>query len=107
MDAFYAISEPRRRRIVEILAKEGRQSAGQICRKFDITAQAISQHLRVLLDARILKMERLAQQHIYSINPSSIREIEQWATRMEGLWSESLDRLESVLDEERRKRHKR
>lgn len=105
MDVFIALSEPRRRRIVEILAKEGRLSAGQIYEKFDVTAQAISQHLRILLEAKLLRMEKLAQRHIYSINPSSLRGIEQWAARVEGMWNESLDKLTTVLDEEKR-RHK-
>ena len=69
MDFFFALSEPKRRRIVELLAGSGELSAGEICRKFDITAQAISQHLNVLREAGLVKMEKRGQQHIYRINP--------------------------------------
>ncbi len=101
MDAFSALAEPRRRKIVELLAREGRLSASEIYRKFDVTAQAVSQHLHVLLDAKLLRMEKRAQQHIYSINPESIEEIKHWASCMHTLWSESLGRLEEVLEEEK------
>lgn len=101
MDVFGAVAEPRRRRIIELLARRGELSAGEICRSFEVTAQAVSQHLRILLDARIVRMEKRAQQRIYSIDPGSIREVEQWASRVEGLWTDSLDRLAAVLDEEK------
>lgn len=104
MDVFYALAEPRRRKIIETLAKEGQLSASEIYEKFDVTAQAISQHLKILLDVGLLRMEKKAQQHIYGLNPKSIYEIEEWTKRMEILWSERLDRLDDVLKEET-KRH--
>ena len=101
MDAFYALAAPRRRAILEMLAKKGSLSAGQISRKFDITAQAISQHLRILLDAKLVFMERRAQQHIYKLNLDSVSEVEMWAKQMEELWNGRLDRLDKVLEEEK------
>ena len=47
MDAFLALAEPNRRRVVEILAHRGTLTASEICEEFDVTPQAISQHLRV------------------------------------------------------------
>jgi DNA-binding transcriptional ArsR family regulator len=101
MDAFYALAEPRRRRIVEILANRGQMSATEISKKFDITAQAISQHLKVLLDAKLLVMRKQAQRHIYRINPASILEIEEWAKKMESNLNESLDKLDLALQVEK------
>lgn len=102
MDAFYALAEPRRRRIVEILAGRGRLSATEICSNFDITPQAISQHLKVLLDSKLLRMERRAQQHIYELNPDSVLELEEWTKRTLKAWNGRLDRLEMVLNEEKK-----
>lgn len=102
MDVFDALAEPRRRKIVELLAREGQLSAGEVYKRFDVTAQAVSQHLRILLEANILRMVKRAQQHIYSINSDSIKEVGQWAKEMERLWSESFDRLDEVLKEEKR-----
>lgn len=101
MDVFYALAEPRRRRIVELLASRGRLSAGEISSVFDVTAQAISQHLRVLLNTGVLTVERLAQKRMYSLNVNSMKDLEAWANRLGILWNFSLDRLESILTEEK------
>jgi len=101
MDAFYALAEPRRRRIVEILANKGQMSSTEISKKFDITAQAISQHLKILLDSKLVVMRKQAQQHIYRINPASILEIEEWVKKIENNLNESLDKLDLTLQVEK------
>ena len=100
MDAFHALAEPRRRKVVEILARRGKLSASQICREFDVTPQAISQHLRVLREANVLHMEKRAQRRLYALNPQSMDQIQAWATQMAGLWINRLNRLENALREE-------
>jgi DNA-binding transcriptional ArsR family regulator len=98
MDAFNALAEPRRRRVVEILAHRGQLSATQICDEFDVTPQAISQHLRVLREANVIRMERRAQQRLYTFNPKSMFEIEEWAAEMTEMWNSRLDRLDKALE---------
>ena len=100
MDAFYALAEPRRRKVIEILARRGQLSATQICNEFDVTPQAISQHLRVLREANVIQMERRAQQRIYAFNPKSMFEIEKWATDMTEMWNSKLDRLDRALKDD-------
>jgi DNA-binding transcriptional ArsR family regulator len=100
MDAFYALAEPRRRKVVEILAHRGQLNATQICDEFDVTPQAISQHLRVLREANVIQMERRAQQRLYAFNPKSMYQIERWAADMAKLWNSRLDRLNKALKED-------
>jgi DNA-binding transcriptional ArsR family regulator len=107
MDMFYALAEPRRRRIIELLARGGEMSATEIYKRFDVTAQAVSQHLKVLLDAGLLKMEKRAQQHIYTLDTATVSEVEEWAARMERLWNERFDRLDAVLEDEKRRHAKK
>ena len=78
MDSFTALSEPNRRRIVEMLAPNGQLSASEIGAQFDISAPAVSQHLKVLREAGLIKMEKRAQQRLYSVEPAGFLEIEQW-----------------------------
>lgn len=103
MDAFYALAEPRRRKIIELLANNGELSATEISKKFDITAQAISQHLKVLLNANLVKMDKHAQQHIYKINTESVFEIEDWAKQTIITWNKRFDALDLVLKQEKKK----
>lgn len=100
MDAFLALSEPRRRRVVEILVHRGPLSASQVCAEFDVTPQAISQHLRVLREANVIHMERRAQRRLYSFNPESTSQIQAWANEMAELWNRRLDRLDRSLHRE-------
>jgi DNA-binding transcriptional ArsR family regulator len=100
MDAFSALAEPRRRRVVEILAHRGRLSASEICDEFDVTPQAISQHLRVLREANVIQMEKSAQRRLYTFNPKSMNQIQLWAADMTKMWNRRLDRLDSILKEE-------
>jgi len=107
MDVFYALAEPRRRRIIELLASNGKLSATEICSKFDVSAQAISQHLRVLLNVHLVHMEKHAQQRIYQLNPESISEVTKWIKLTERRWNERIDRLDSLLEAKKRKNTKK
>jgi DNA-binding transcriptional ArsR family regulator len=100
MDAFAALAEPRRRRVVEILVHRGRLSASEICDEFEVTPQAISQHLRVLREANVIRMEKRAQRRLYTFNPQSTDQIQVWAADMAKLWNRRLDRLDKILKEE-------
>ena len=100
MDPFLALAEPRRRRVVEILAHRGKLSASQISDEFDVTPQAISQHLRVLREANVIQMERKAQRRFYTFNPQSTIRIEAWAADMAKLWNRRLERVDRILKQE-------
>lgn len=69
MDKLYALAEPTRRTILEMLAKEGQLSATEISDRFNVSPSAISQHLKVLREANLVLMEKRAQQRLYRINP--------------------------------------
>jgi DNA-binding transcriptional ArsR family regulator len=100
MDVFHAVAEPHRRRVVEILARRGTLTASEICEEFDVTPQAMSQHLRVLREANVLRMERQAQRRLYGLNPRSMDQLRAWSTEMARLWIGRLNRLEKALREE-------
>lgn len=100
MDAFHALAEPRRRKVVEILARRGMLSASEICDEFDVTPQAISQHLRVLREANVLHMEKRAQRRLYTFNPRAMNPIQVWAADMTKLWNSRLERLDKALKED-------
>ncbi|MDE1860666.1 MAG: winged helix-turn-helix transcriptional regulator [Candidatus Micrarchaeota archaeon] len=103
MDVFYALAEPNRRRIVELLAGRGSLTATEICDKFNITAQAVSQHLKVLRETKLVTVERHAQQRIYQLNPETIGEVERWTLQMKQQWEERFQRLDEVLANEKKR----
>jgi len=99
VDAFSVLAEPHRRRVVEILAQRGTLSASEICDEFDVTPQAISQHLRVLREANVIRMEKRAQRRLYAFNPRSMNPIQVWTAHMAKLWNGRLERLDKALKE--------
>src|SRR5271154_4229990 len=103
MDIFTALAEPTRRSIIEMLAQKGELSATDISDQFDSSPPAISQHLKVLREAKLVRVEKRSRQRIYQINPSAMQEIEQWAKQTTALWNQRLDKLDSLLKAQKRK----
>jgi DNA-binding transcriptional ArsR family regulator len=103
MDKFHALAEPTRRKIIELLARHGELPATAICDEFQVSPQAISQHLKVLREAGLVRIEKRAQQRIYRINPEAMLEIEDWARQIKELWNQRFDALDRLLEVEKRK----
>lgn len=99
MDSFTALADPTRRRIVEFLGP-GEQAAGTIADQFDLSAPAISQHLKALREAGLVQVRIDGQRRIYSLDPDGLAEMDDWLQRMRRFWQGSLDTLEKVLREE-------
>jgi DNA-binding transcriptional ArsR family regulator len=97
MDIFTVLAEPTRRSIVELLAAKGELAASDISDKFDSSPPAISQHLKVLREAKLVRMEKRSRQRIYRIDPGAMDELEQWIKQTTDVWNRRLDRLDNVL----------
>ena len=102
MDRFVALADPTRRRIVELLGS-GERTAGAIGEGFPISAPAISQHLKTLRDAGLVRVRVEGQRRIYSLDPEGFAEMEAWFAKMRGFWSGRLDALEQELKKGDRK----
>jgi DNA-binding transcriptional ArsR family regulator len=96
MESFTALADPTRRQIVEMLG-HGELSAGDIARKFDMTAPAISQHLKTLKSARLVQARVDAQRRIYTLDPTGFAEMEDWIAKVRRFWNPKLDALELEL----------
>jgi DNA-binding transcriptional ArsR family regulator len=103
MDVFSALAEPKRRSILELIARHGQLSASAIAAAFSISSPAVSQHLKILREAKLLRMDKLAQKRIYRINPAALLEVENWAKQTTATWDARFTRLDSVLANEQRK----
>lgn len=103
MDTFSALADPTRRSIVEMLANRGQLSATEISSRFQVSPPAISQHLKVLREARLVDMEKRAQQRIYRMNPAAMSEIDEWVQKMTTRWNARFDVLDQVLEAEKKK----
>jgi DNA-binding transcriptional ArsR family regulator len=98
MNALAALGEPTRRRIVEILAA-GSLASGEIAERFEISAPAVSQHLKVLRQARLVRVRFAAQRRIYELNRAGIDEIAAWIGDLRRLLGEQPPNLEPFPDD--------
>lgn len=71
---FKAISDERRRTILKILGK-GEASAGEIAGKFNISQPTVSNHLKVLKEANLIKEKKVKQNRIYSLNRRELMKV--------------------------------
>ncbi len=97
MDTFTALAEPTRRSILEMLAVRGNLAATDIYRQFHATPPAISQHLKVLREAKLVRVEKRAQQRIYYINPEPMRELAKWVQQFAARKEQEYQRLDKLL----------
>ena len=101
VDALAALSDPTRRRIVELLAVRERD-AGEIGAHFEVSQPAISRHLRVLREGGLVRVRPLAQRRLYSLDPAPLEELDTWLGRYRGFWQQRLDALDTQLRRARR-----
>jgi len=90
-----ALAEPQRRRILA-LVREGELPAGQIASHFDITQQAVSQHLGVLRQAGLVHERRDGTRRLYSLRPEALDPVR---AVLAELWPAALDRLKKTVED--------
>ena len=76
-DGFKALSDPTRRRILELL-RDGDKTAGELAEHFDMTKPSISHHLATLKAAGLVDDERRGQNIVYSLNTTVMQDLIGW-----------------------------
>jgi DNA-binding transcriptional ArsR family regulator len=95
------LAEPNRLAIVELL-REGERPVGDIVEHLSLSQPAVSKHLRVLKDARVVEVRADAQRRLYRIRPEPLAELGDWLEPYRLMWDTHLDLLERHLDARRR-----
>lgn len=93
---FAALADPTRRHILEAL-RERPRSVGELAGGLPVSRPAVSQHLRVLEMARLVKVEPRGTRRVYSLTPGGLDELRRY---LEDLW---YDALGAYADEIRRR----
>jgi DNA-binding transcriptional ArsR family regulator len=101
MSAFAALSDPTRRRIVELLV-DGERSAGEIAAQFETSRPGVSRHLRVLREHGLVHARDEGRRRLYSLDPAPLAELDDWLGRYRGYWTNRLEALDTELRRRRR-----
>ncbi|QXP85853.1 metalloregulator ArsR/SmtB family transcription factor [Methylococcus sp. ANG] len=101
-DIFGALSNPVRRRILELL-RDSPRAAGDIASEFDLNRPAVSEHLQVLRNVGLVSEEIRGRQRVYHLNAPPLSEIRDWLHPFERYWQQRLRALNEALDKEKQK----
>jgi DNA-binding transcriptional ArsR family regulator len=96
-DVFHAISDPTRRDLLDLIAR-GSQPVKVLAQEFDMTRPAISQHLRVLVEAGLIVEKKVGREHHYQLQAEPLSYVHEWVQQYERFWYDRLSMLGKHLD---------
>lgn len=101
-DAFNAVAEPRRRQILDLLAR-GERPVNDLVAELELAQPQVSKHLRVLREVGLVDVREEGRQRMYRLNGRTLKPIHDWISNYEQTWNESFDALDELLDDLKRK----
>jgi DNA-binding transcriptional ArsR family regulator len=107
MSPFEVLSDPVRRRILELIGS-GEITSGEVVQaigtEFGITQAAVSQHLKVLRESDFAQVRADAQRRLYSVNPAGLQAVLGWIGQFSSFWEPKLDALATEIARGKRER---
>ncbi len=100
MDPWAALGDPTRRRVLAAVVP-GPRSVTAIADQLPVTRPAVSQHLKVLLDAGLVEASREGRQHIYRIRLAGLEQVRR---ELESFWGSGLANLKQISEQTYRSR---
>lgn len=97
-DVFNAIAEPRRRQIVELLARRGALAVGTLVVTLGLPQPAVSKHLCVLRKVGLVTVIKQGKQRVYNLEAEKLKTVHDWINAFEKLWGHQLDRIKDLAE---------
>jgi DNA-binding transcriptional ArsR family regulator len=94
VNALAALADPTRRQVFEQL-RSGPKPVGRIAQAMPVSRPAVSQHLRVLKDAGLVREEQDGARRLYSIDPAGLGPLRRW---LDQFWDHALDAFQAEVD---------
>jgi len=99
---FHALADPTRRGMLARLAL-GEKSIGELAELFAMSFAGASKHVKVLEDAGLIARRKVGRTHLISIDAKPLEEAERWMRQWEKFWNARLDRLDALIERDKRK----
>lgn len=98
---FHALADPTRRGMLASLAL-GEKSIGELGEPFEMTFAGASKHVKVLEDAGLVGRRKVGRTHIIRLEAKPLEEAERWLRQWEKFWTLRLDRLEALIQQDKK-----
>lgn len=95
---FAALSDPTRRRIVEVLAGRDAMRVSELATRFDTTRQAVTKHLDILCASGLVLTERQGRERLSSVAPEALEPIWTWLHQYDRFWNTKLKDLKELIE---------
>jgi len=95
-DIFQAISDPTRRSIITLIASQG-MTPNALAEHFDTSRQAVSKHLRILVECELIRQERQGREIYYQLKVEKMKEVDHWLEQFRKIWETRFDQLDNLL----------
>lgn len=95
-DVFQAIADPTRRAIIALLALQA-MTPNALAEHFDTTRQAVSKHLRILIECELVKQDHQGREIYYQLEIEKMKEIDKWLEQYRKIWETRFTQLDDVL----------
>jgi len=94
-DAFNAVAEPKRRKIIDLLAAGTPRSVGEIVTAVGLTQPSVSKHLAVLKTVGLVSVRKFGKNRLYELNAAELKTVHDWTKQFERFWIHQLDRIKA------------
>jgi DNA-binding transcriptional ArsR family regulator len=97
-DVFQALADPTRRAILLLVATQA-MTPNAMADHFHTTRQAVSKHIRILAESKLLKEEKSGREIYYHVNAGKLKEIDKYLEQFRTLFENRFDQLDDVLQQ--------
>jgi DNA-binding transcriptional ArsR family regulator len=103
-DVFQAIADPTRRDIISLVARNS-MTSNDVAASFDVSRQAISKHIKILMECGILMIDQQGRERYYSLQPKKLAQVADWIEPFRTMWEDKFNRLDDVLKKLKSNKH--
>jgi DNA-binding transcriptional ArsR family regulator len=98
-DIFQAIADPTRRKIIRLLANK-ELPVTVISKHFPMSRTAVSKHLRILSESKLVSVEKVGREKRYKLQPEALLEVKEWLSFYEQFWDNKISILKHLVENE-------
>jgi DNA-binding transcriptional ArsR family regulator len=95
-DVFQAIADPTRRAILGLIASQA-MTPNELAGKFDSSRQAVSKHIKILVECQLVKQEQSGREIYYHFNAKKLKEVDKWLAPFRAMREDKFNQLDNVL----------
>jgi len=103
-DVYQAIADPTRRAIINMIADQP-HNVNSIAEKFDVSRQAISLHVKILMDCGLITIQQRGRDRFCEAKLVQLSEVSAWIDQYRQHWENKLDTLEKYLEKLKREKY--